>query len=535
MPLGQDRSSNRLLDKITDQAHTLSRSITEHGLTILYGPSFCIYRPCFVYDRLFSSSLRLSGAKIVPVYCDGIQSVECNYYGGYWKGSSFEQSCKGCIKSSKKLWKKNGIDPIPLSQFVDTGTIANISELVACLDDDEWLFFCQDGLPLGAWAKDILVNNWMVGDHTLIDDHERLGRIHLENLLILKHAYEKLLGFVKPDRLILNDTFYGMWGLLGELANRSGIPFYSYWPIAGSRVAMSLNDAAMNLDFRSAWPSFSQEKVDDETIRRVDDWLQPDSQSRVTTIVTHRPGSHQAHYFDSNMIDLSKPTALLAANVVWDLAALNKQIVFSSMMNWILSTIEWFEAHQGYQLIVRPHPVEVNPKIPITRERVESAINSQGSKIPDNVRLLSPYDSITVYELVQNAQVVLVHTSTVGFEMAARGLPVITTAHSPYRGFGFTFDPNTSDEYFSFLEKALQQKLQYDKEYFSVLAKKFTALYHFHYFMSLGLVNVVENTEIVVQSARELMPGYNPMLDYVMDSIMNGHPIISDNRVPPLS
>lgn len=55
-------------------------------IKILYGHAFSIYPPCFVHDRIFSYALRIRGAEIIPLYCDGVQSIECNVYGGVWGG-----------------------------------------------------------------------------------------------------------------------------------------------------------------------------------------------------------------------------------------------------------------------------------------------------------------------------------------------------------------------------------------------------------------------------------------------------------------
>ncbi len=525
----------KTLDRIERETANLSNGAPHHKLKILYGPSFCIYDPCFAYDRLFSDALRLRGAAIIPIYCDGIQSVECNYFGGSWLAGSFQEACRDCVKRSKTLWKANSRTAIPLSKYVGPQDRRLVAAVVDLLAPGTWSTYEENRLPLGQWAKDILVNNYMVANPLLISGHEELGKVHLKNLLLLKVAYERLIEDVKPNRVVANDSYYGMWALLGNLAQRSNIPFYSYWPIGGGRVAMAMNSPSMNLDFRSSWPNFASKPISAEMSSRVDEWLGPSSCTRIALIETHRPGAHQHSSFNTSALDPSKPTALLAANVVWDLAALNKQVVFEDMMTWISATIEWFRTHQQYQLIIKPHPVEVNPKIPVTRERVHVALENSGCVIPANVFLLEPEDSITVYELSRHVKVVLVHTTTVGFEMAAIGLPVITTGRAPYRGFGFTFDAGSQSEYFTLIDDALSDRLLYDRATFSALAKKFTALYHFHYFMDLGIVHVGDGTTIKIRTAKDLLPGHNKMLDYILDSIINGEPIISDDRIPPAS
>jgi hypothetical protein len=49
----------------------------------------------------------------------------------------------------------------------------------------------------------------------------------------------------------------------------------------------------------------------------------------------------------------------------------------------------------------------------------------------------------------------LAYTTTVGMEMAMRGVPVILAGQTHYRGRGFTLEPATWDEYFALLERLL--------------------------------------------------------------------------------
>jgi hypothetical protein len=243
---------------------------------------------------------------------------------------------------------------------------------------------------------------------------------------------------------------------------------------------------------------------------------------------------HYDEEADLSKIRLEKPTALLAANVIWDLAALNKQVVFSDMIEWIAATIAWFAGHPQYQLIVKPHPAEQNPAIPETEERVTTALQKRGGVIPDNVAMLTPKSAITVYQLFSLATVGLLHTSTVGLEMAARAIPVITTARSPYRGFGFTLDPAARDEYFTTLELALNGQNLPDREKQIDLAYKFILFQHFHYYTKIDIMDFKwrETPRLKVQSLDDIRPGRNRHLDYIVDSVTAGLPIVSEDRWP---
>ncbi|MCC7280584.1 MAG: hypothetical protein IT487_20030 [Chromatiaceae bacterium] len=411
---------------------------------------------------------------------------------------------------------------------------AQIERVLTGADWDTLQDFTQDGMPLGSWAKDILVNNYVVADDRLIPDHEELGLSHLRNLLRLKIAYARILDDTRPDRVIANDSYYGMWAILQQLCEQRGIPFYTHWPVTRDRVAFAHAGAAMGLDFRPAWPAFCASPLSSEQRQRVEDWLNGQSGGRGLLINTAVVESHQNEGFDLSSLNTGKPTALLTANVIWDLAALNKQVVFAGMMEWIISTIEWFARHPEYQLILKAHPAEQHPTIPETHERVESVLLQRGVVLPANVFFVSPRAKVSVYDFLPLTRVGIVHTTSVGFEMAAFGLPVITTARAPYRGFGFTYDVETPEDYFSQLSMLLAGDDNENKQRRIDLAYKFISFYHFHYYIRLGLSESRWNNSplLHVQTANELLPGRNRALDYIVDSILNGLPIVSKDRWP---
>ncbi len=456
------------LNKIEKEIGMLEKEIPRKKLRVLIGPSFAIYPPSFTMDRVLSLALRLRGVDVLPIYCDSIQHVECNYVGGDWsKKTRFSKNCKNCKKTSEQLWQHNPTKSIPLSRYLSSTEIGLISATVSVMDFDAVLDFKNNGISYGAMAKDILVNNYLVATPTLIDNYEYLMKVHLQNLLMVSLAYEHILDEQKPDRVVSNDSYYGMWAILEHHCKARDIPFYSHWPVTRNRTAFAYNDAAMNLNFKKSWRKFSEKPLTTADEDRINKWL---SGERGYVIDTTKLTGHESVDPVLSSIEPSRPTLVLAANVIWDLAALNKQILFKDMIEWIVETIEWFRDNGEYQLIIRPHPVETSPKIPSTRETVAAAIESRGVQFPENVFLLKSDAKVTLNELITefNVRGMIVHTTTVGFECPARGLPVITTAKSPYRGFGFTIDPVSKQKYFSCISDLLTGK----KKLVSVLSQE---------------------------------------------------------------
>jgi hypothetical protein len=536
------RGFERDLARLERQARR-QRSLSKSGVlqhpVILFAHSFSIYDPSFVHDKLLSLSLLNRGARIVPVFCDAIQNIECNVFGGVWGGGDkFPKNCRFCVHRSKQLWSHIP-GAVNLSEFLEQKDYQNAEGIVASFSGDEWRTYAEEGIPVGRYAEDILVNNYVVADYKLISQHLQLGKSHVRNLILLRTAYARILEKIRPDTVYSNDSYYGMWALWQILCQRRGIPFYSNW--SGTRKSSwcyAYNDAAMNLNFRVSWAKYSDTPLDERQTRKVEDWLLQRSKGGEMTLDTASLGSYKDEYFDVSRISKEKPTVLLAANVIWDLAALHRQVIFTGMIEWIAETIEWFRDHPEYQLIIKPHPAELHPSIPATMERVGVAIAQRGIVVPANVFLLSPKVSLTVYDLIPIARVGLVHTTTVGLEMAARGLPVITSGESPYRGLGLTTDPRTKEEYFSSLKHFLAEKdLDRLRKTRIENAYKLIMFYNYHYYLKIDIIDYLFGGKLTikVKNFTDLERGRNRWWDYVVDSILGNLPILSEERWPPES
>jgi hypothetical protein len=525
-------------EKIIKLEKEFKKIITKsNNKKILFTQSFSIYGPSYVHDKLMAYSLSIRGFDICATFCDGIQEIECNVYGGVWQGKqNFTNNCNYCQKQSEELWsfldKKN---IFKYSQYLTQEDFLKIDSIINEIPYDGWSCFIYDDWDFGLMAENILVNNYVVADYKLIKKHEELGRSHLRNLLLCKFACEKIITQISPDRIISNDSFYGMWKIWELLAKKYSIPFYSHW--SGTRFGgwtYAYNDAAMNLNFSKSWNNYSKVPLTNNEINRVEKWLEDRALGKDMIIDTASLQSFKNENVDFSNLDKSKPIALLSANVSWDLAALNKEVFYESMMDWIIDTIDWFKVHSEYQLIIKSHPAEFFPGIPETKETVISVIKKQFSELPSNIFILSPKANISFYDLISFSTIGLVYTSTVGLEMAARAIPVISIGRSHYRGYGFTLDPDSRVKYFSILDDVLKGEKNIEFEKVKDLSYKFIKFNFFHYFCKNDLIEFKEGTgegiNIKINKIQDLYKGRNKHFDYVLGCIEKGTSILNKDK-----
>lgn len=146
-----------------------------------------------------------------------------------------------------------------------------------------------------------------------------------------------------------------------------------------------------------------------------------------------------------------RPVVLLATNVLGDSLTLGRNIFASSMAEWITRTVQFFAARNDAQLVVRVHPGE---RLTHGLSMVD-VINAALAEIPAHIHVVKPLEKINTYDLMELASLGLVYTTTTGMEMGMNGIPVVACGETHYRKRGFTFDPQSWDEYFGTLERIL--------------------------------------------------------------------------------
>src|SRR5207302_3251584 len=128
------------------------------------------------------------------------------------------------------------------------------------------------------------------------------------------------------------------------------------------------------------------------------------------------------------------------------------EVAFESIHDWLVTAVEWADAHPEHRLVVRIHPAEVKLPGKQTREPLATFLRARFPALPPNVTVLDPTDPTSSYVLMDAADVGLVFTSTVGLELALHAVPVIVAGQTHYRGKGFTVDVSSPEEFVSALD-----------------------------------------------------------------------------------
>lgn len=521
------------------------------GPKIMFGYCFLIYENCRIHDYLLAQSLRIRGAEIIPVVCGGAQELQCSVYGGVWGNESYDiiekekkhiQNCRYCKKCDKDVWESWGnFDIVSAVDYVEeeekkfTRSFVREQEIGSIA---EWTF---EYFPIGKWSLKTYYNNELISYKKVWDQKEENEiRSLAYNVMLMCIASLKIVNAVQPEIIYSNDSFYYPYSILETIARHKNIPFYNAYGIRKDTYSYAMDMPVINMQLDSAWETVSERPLTKEEGRFIEEYLDNRRYGKDMMINSADPFKSVkeiSYHSVYGTIDSTKRTALLTTNVTWDAAALDKNIVYENIVQWVLDTIDLFAQKEEWQLIVKAHPVEVSRVTPEARERiVPIVLEKYQNVLPSNVVLIDADSPIKVYDFFEQIDLGIVYTTTVGLEMCCEGIPVITVAKAPYRNKGFTYDPIDVAEYKEKLHSLMCLKLdESEKKRIIQQAKKFFLLYYFIYMLPnpFHRFSYEGGAVMKIKSVDDILPGENEVLDYICESIQDKKAILSKDRFPP--
>jgi hypothetical protein len=288
-----------------------------------------------------------------------------------------------------------------------------------------------------------------------VDPESDLYRLRLERNRLACMTALSLLERDRPDTVLIPNGLVTELGVFYQTARHLGLPAVTYeFNDQREQVWVAQNDIVMHQNTDDLWQARGGHPLTGIERQKIVELEQARSQAQRYGKGTRLWQAAPTEGSDTLRKKLGldgRPVVLLATNVLGDSLTLGRHLFASSMAEWIDRTVRYLVDRKDIQLVVRVHPGERLTKGGSMLEVVERAAPGR----PENVRAIGPSEAINTYDLIGIASVGLAYTTTVGLEMAMRGLPVVLAGQTHYRGRGFTVDPSTWDEYFNALGEIL--------------------------------------------------------------------------------
>lgn len=296
---------------------------------------------------------------------------------------------------------------------------------------------------------------------TSIDVSEEPNKSHKRNRLLKNlDAMRRMATYLADhavDRLVLFNGGVMEYGAAFHAARAADVTVVEWEQSAHRRgdFVLAVNRCHGDLDMTRIWEDAAPHLLTDERRERAAAWL---SGKDVAADISRQPrgrftpASPARDLVAKLGLDPDKPVAALFPNLTWDTSALDREVVFDSVQDWVLQTAGYFADHPEWQLVVRIHPAEQVR----SEEYIGEILKGRWPDLPSNIRIVESRDPLSSYRLLDATQLGLYYTGTLGLEMTMMGIQSVTPARPLYGGYGFTREASSSDAYFGMIRDAFE-------------------------------------------------------------------------------
>ena len=315
-----------------------------------------------------------------------------------------------------------------------------------------------------------------------VDDEDQFYLFRHERNMHAARTLFFLLQKLKPDVVIVPNGTILELGIAYRISRLLDIPT-STFEYSDQRNVMWLaqNDEIMLQNTDLVWKLAEERNLKPSEIKKVESLMTSRKEAALYGKFSRKWQNAPSKGPKSTKKELGlddRPVILLATNVMGDSLTLGRQTFSKSMADWIIRTIQYFIQSKGIQLVIRIHPGEAN----VEHGSIHEMIKMMLPQLPEHIHVIGPLESVNTYDLMDLASLGLVYTTTVGLEMALRGIPVVVAGRTHYSNRGFTHEPSTWVNYFKQLNLLMEdlQSFQLTEDQVK-LAWKYTYLFFFEY------------------------------------------------------
>ncbi len=286
-----------------------------------------------------------------------------------------------------------------------------------------------------------------------VDRHSRLYQIRLERNRKAAASALELISREGPDAVVIPNGLVTELGVFYRAATHLKVPVVTYeFNDQREQIWLAQDDVVMRQNTDALWEARRDQALTTAERSQMLALEQARSGGRIygkgTRLWQDTAAEGGVRVRRALRLD-ARPLVLLPTNVLGDSLTLGRHVFASTMAEWLEATVRYFMDRPELQLVVRVHPGERLIKGTSMMDVVQRTMKPGC----ENIHVVGPSQKVNTYDIMEIADLGLVYTTTVGMEMAMRGVPVIVAGSTHYRRRGFTRDPESWDEYFRLLDE----------------------------------------------------------------------------------
>ena len=408
---------------------------------LLFSPHAGIWQHSFP-EALVADAL---DSEIIYITCDGALDAFCVTMASRGLTADSPRAakrdvCTQCRATRDRLRKGFDFAGYDFDSVLTDVDKMRIEALLAEADRESLAAFEVDGIPVGRAALYEFLIERKKTDLALTIEEWAVFRPRLGNALRSAIAAGHILDRERPDRVVVYNSLYSVNAVWRLQAAKREVPFY--FVHGGLSLVDRLQYVVVGrdttLDFWNriiaAWPRYRDLACNQLELAHVTDhFLQlfrgtsvfaysaPKSASSVD-IRGHFGVQPDQKLVVATMSSYDEYVAAAAVGGVPDPATL----LFPTQLAWIHALAAWFRDRPDLFLLLRVHPREFPNKREGRKSEHARQLEESLVGLPANVMVNWPADKLSIYDIAEQADVVLNAWSSAGKEMTLLGLPVVT-------------------------------------------------------------------------------------------------------------
>jgi len=512
-----------------------ARRAAENGPPVLIATSTGAHRATITIEALLAAALTLRGANVHLLLCDealpGCLLCSTEGYpnhGQFARHGPSKDLCPNCFKPADAMYRSLGLPVHRYSEFLSSEDLLNAAAVSSELPVADIAGYSLDGIKVGEHALAGALRFYARGTLAGEPYAEPVLRRYLKAALLTAYVTRNILKTRNFQRAVFHHGIYVPQGVIGEVCRRHNISVVNWNPAYRKQCFIfSHGDTyhhTLMTEPVSKWENMPwNTRMETELMeylksrwRGTNDWIwfqeTPDEDLKS---IARQLG-----------VDFSRPCIGLLTNVIWDAQLHYPANAFSSMLEWLFRTIEYFSGRPDLQLLIRVHPAEVIGALP-SRQRVVDEIKKAFPRLPENIFIIPPESQISTYAAMMPCNAVIIYGTKTGVELTSVGIRVIVAGEAWVRNKGITMDASSAADYFKLLDRLPLPPSR--DEAARLRAQKYA--YHF-FFRRMIPVEFMEPAKgdvpyrMRLASVKDLRPGTSRGLDTICDGILQGKDFI---------
>lgn len=484
-------------------------------------------------EAAVANMMAAQGDRILFVTCD--TRPRCVLDNFYRPDIDRDEACTTCSRGTRDYLQQTGLRAasfVALTSLVDAATVDPLYATIDSLPDDSLFHFRFEGMPWDEWVVDSLKMAYFGERWQLLPNLTAVTRNTLKSMA---HSYVATQAFIdefRPDSILLINGLIPNERVVWETAKRRGVRTLNYE--GGQQPGtLYIDDTlpACFYDVSASWESWRRAPLSRAEAGQVDQMMVKRMYGGGGGYV-YSPSMSGSRTDVRTQLDLPADGPLLVAftNSSADTSVFHSNTVFSQQIDWIDACIQYATAHPHVSLAIRIHPVEGDTrtfregKIVEVRDKIADGIPARWPELPTNVRVVESAATVSSYDLMSEADVVLAYVSTVGIEAAILGKPVVNAGRYHYTHKGFTHCPETPTDFVATLDRLVADPTP--PPHSTELARRYLHLWMVRSMVKVPPLRVsqAQHIELTIRPISDYGRGRSADMDRIVDFIRGQGP-----------